>query len=455
MDNVEDGDNESHCADSGPTPDGPINVSDAAQRFEAELRAAAPVDATCEHNHEAAAPDVEPGGADLNGRFQDLCKIIQNCTAPKVRSKKWRFLEARPLRIDMPPADFVAALEQDCTAEALIDLGLYERVGEELRLPGWLDGDAHLYVAIDKSNKTIKFTRGDHFLFPILRAAVDLALERIEPDSTQVPATLFIVDSDDSVEVLRQLGLPAVSGAGLEALGSQDIERIFSGDQRSDFAWRYYLLLLDLDVAGLDNRPTATIGEVINRLADAAEVYGIDPGRRFGVCRPSACQLHLLERTIAFEASAKICQLFEKWSAAAKSITINNWRTHFDAKAATFTVARAALIRALQMSHDISRRAAVLEALPAYRLATSGTIIPNFNKDFDRASHPMHQLESIAIVEYAENFFNGDPLVVAAEAVLKGQAPSSVCELENETLQQRQRSLNEIRRIYRDRKQKP
>ena len=84
-----------------------------------------------------------------------------------------------------------------------------------------------------------------------------------------------------------------------------------SGDQRSDLGWRYYLLLVDFDVARLENRPTAAIGEVIKRLADAADVYGIDPARRFGVCRPSAHEFQVLERAITFEDSAQICQLFE------------------------------------------------------------------------------------------------------------------------------------------------
>ena len=85
----------------------------------------------------------------------------------------------------MPPSEFVAALEQDYPVEALTELGLYERVDDELRLPSWLDGDAHLYVTIDEDNRTIAFSRGNEFLFPMTRTALDYALERIPPDSTQ------------------------------------------------------------------------------------------------------------------------------------------------------------------------------------------------------------------------------------------------------------------------------
>ena len=86
--------------------------------------------------------------------FKRLLDFIKSCTAPDVLSEKWDFLGEHDdwLRIDMPPSEFVAALEQDYTVEALIELGLYERVDDELRLPSWLDGDAPLYVAIDEDN---------------------------------------------------------------------------------------------------------------------------------------------------------------------------------------------------------------------------------------------------------------------------------------------------------------
>ena len=143
------------------------------------------------------------------------------------------------------------------------------------------------------------------------------------------------------------------------------------GDQRSDFDWRYYLLLVDFDVAHLDKRPTAAIGEVIERLADAADVYGIDPARRFGVCRPSAHEFHVLERATTFKDSAQICQLFETWAAAARSGRINSWRTHFDTEAASFSAASAKLTHALQLPDFAAMRGVGRTSRPIARLAGS------------------------------------------------------------------------------------
>lgn len=243
-------DHEPNPADNGPmSPDAQINVSSPPAAVNAGAPTAAPADAATEQSTEAeaeaaaAAAAVERDASETRARFQEFFAIIRSCTAPNVRSEKWGFLgEDDLLRIDMPPIELVAALRQDLTVEALTWLGLNEGVDDELRLPSWLDGDAHLYAAIDEDKHTVAFSRGNEFLFPMTRTALDYALERIPPDSTQAPVTLFIVESQDAVEVMRRLGLRAVSSEGLEALGRHDVQRLFCGDERNDFGWRYHFV---------------------------------------------------------------------------------------------------------------------------------------------------------------------------------------------------------------------
>ena len=278
---------------------------------------------------EASAAGVEPNASETRAPHQKLWDIIKSCAAPDVLSTTWDFLGKHDnwLRIAMPPNDFVAALEQDYSVEALTELGFYERVGDSLRLPSWLDGDAHLYVAIDDDNSAITFSCRNKSLFPMRRTALDCGLERISQDSTQATDTLFVVESLEAVDIMRRLGLRAVSFDGLDEIGRGDVLRLFAGDQRSDFAWRFQLVLLDFDLANLKNRPTAAIGAVINPLSDATDLYGIDPPRRFSVCRPSPHEFQLLERAVSFEDSTQICQIFNGWSAAAQGVTIDNWRS--------------------------------------------------------------------------------------------------------------------------------
>jgi hypothetical protein len=251
---------------------------------------------------------------------------------------------------------------------------------------------------------------------------------------------------------MLRLGLRAVSCDGLDAIGRDDIQRLFAGDKRSDFNWRYFLFLVDFDVPHLKNHPTASLGKVIERLADAAEVYGVDPARRFGVCRPSPHEFQVLEHAIKFEDTAQTSQIFEKWSAAAQREHINSWRTHFATKPTSFSAARAALVCALQLPNDIARFE-VPAALATYRIVSKGAVIEKFCAAIDRASEALDQFHSIAAVRCAETFFDNDPLVLAAEAVMAGRTPPSADE-QAESFQQQQRCMLELRRIQSDRKPK-
>jgi hypothetical protein len=399
------------------------------------------------------AKSDDPG---LLAEFEKLAQHIRSCAAFTILSEKWNFLGGHDnlLRIDMLPLEFVAALQPAFTVEELTELGLYERVGDELRLPSWLDGIADLYVRISECDRTIVFSSGNEFLFPMQRTALSYALERIPPDSTHGPISCFLVESPDSVKVMHRLGLASVSSEGLNAIDSHDVLRLFDGDLRSDCSWRHFLLLVDFDVACLENRPLAAMEEVINRLADAQDVYGFDPSRRFGVCRPTAFEFQALERATAFKDAAQIRQVFENWSTAAKRVTVGSWRSHFVLEVPSFAAARTALTDAIQLPNGFHRQFTVQAALPAYRAASKGPLMQKFYHAVDRASDPFDHFHMMAAADYAESFLDNDPLVRAAEVVLAGKMPPSARELQEESFDQRQRCMAELRRICRDLKGK-
>src|SRR6185295_3776357 len=106
------------------------------------------------------------------------------------------------------------------------------------------------------------------------------------PESASAPETLFITDSECAADILCRLGLHSVTCDGLESITKGDLDKIFCAGRDYESGWRYYLLLLDFDVVGLQNQPTDLICQVIRRLADAEEAYRIDPFQRFGICRP-------------------------------------------------------------------------------------------------------------------------------------------------------------------------
>jgi hypothetical protein len=386
--------------------------------------------------------------------FNEFREAVRSCGAPDLASRKWGFLKEqnRGVRIDMPPSEFVAALELDYAVDTLVAFGFYERVAGEVRLPSWLGGDPPIYVNVDDED-TIRFSRGNEFLFPMVRTALEHALERIPPDAGQTTQTLFVVDSPDSIDVMQRLGLRAVSSEGLESLGRHEISNLFSDDPRSDVGWRYHLLLVDFDVAQLDIRPTAAIGEVIQRLITAQDVYNIDPARRFGVCRPNVHEFHRLEQAILFKDSDLIAEMFETWAASARSLRIHNWRTHLVTETASYSVARAELARALELG-DVARRFAVSTALPAYLAACHTAVTEKFYGEIGRAGDPYDEFDQISAAEYAETFVALDPLVRAAEAVMAGRCPPKIYEVQDELSEKRERCIIELRRIRRDRKAK-
>lgn len=417
---------------------------------------AAPADTATNQTPNSAAADDDSDAADRRANYQQLFEIIRSCAAPTISATKWDFLKGQDdlLRIDMSPSEFVEALKQDYPVELLHALGLLERVEGELRLPSSLDGDAQLYVKIDDDKQTLAFSTGNEFLFPMTRTALDYALERIPPDSCQMPGTLFIVASPDDAELMRRLGLAAVVYEGLEILSCQDIQRLFDGDHQTDFRWRYQLVLLDFNLARIENRPTGAIREVIKKLANGADVYGVDPARRFAVCRPSAHEFQVLEQAIAFQDSTRIGCLLESLATAAKGIRIHSWRTHLATPAVSFSAARQALVSALERSNDVARRAEVVVALPAYRDAGRRTVMQKFHAAIDRASDPFAQIDLIAAAAYAEDFLDNDPLLRAAEFVLTHWTLPCFEEIQEELRDKRQRSLVELRRIRRESKNK-
>lgn len=206
---------------------------------------------------------------------------------------------------------------------------------------------------------------------------------------------------------------------------------------------------MDFDLANLDKRPTSTIGEVITRLADAADVYSIDPARRFGVFRSNAREFHMLERATTFADKGRICDILQSWAASSRDVAVYNWRAQFDVTPLSYARASAALNRALQLQ-DIARRFAVAEALPRYRAAGRAVVIGKLKRAVDAAKDPFAQLDLMVAARHAEALFDCDPLVLAGEAVLAGKNPSSLPELRLEHFDRSLRILTELRRIRRD-----
>jgi hypothetical protein len=406
---------------------------------------------------EAAAgdqPEAADPAEDPQKRWDDvrrnLLESVRGCTALGLRAKEWDYLAAQDgwLRIDMPPAEFLAALEQEYLAEDLVKVGICQRVGDELRLANGLDGDGCLYAEFGEASSKLLLTRRENSSFPYGRTALTYALERRLPDATQSPDTLFVCPTFEDAEIPQLLELPAVSSEGLESLSRCDIERLF-GDPSRDCEWRYHLVLVDFGVALLRNQPTAEIRAVIERVTDAAGLYGIDAGRRFAVWRPSAAEFQLLELAIRFEEREKVCEIFQNGAAAARALKIDCWRSNLATIVPSIGEARAALSLALRRRDNPIWHAEIRDALAVYRAALKRTVTDRLWADLDGVGNPVALLLRLQIAHLAETLLEIDSLIISAELVLAGKDVPTARELYDAVIEPRQKCMAELRLMYR------
>ena len=278
-----------------------------------------------------------------------LEQVIEDLVTPYFIPAKWEFLgQDRRRRIEMTPAEFGATMLEYFKPEFLVTCGLFERLGEDVQLVGSLNRDAALLVEIDKSADKIEFTSDDEPLLRLGHTAIQCGLQR-KPHAFAEPAqNLWVVASDEEVEILKRLKLPAVLSESLETLRKQEIEGLFAGTHRTDADWQYDLILVDFDIENLVNRPAAAIGHITKRLGTAASVYAIDPSRRFTVLRPTTNEFELLEQVAAFEDCDRVRQLLENWAEAAKRARFDSGITHDRREVPSFTAASQTLERVLQ-----------------------------------------------------------------------------------------------------------
>jgi hypothetical protein len=285
------------------------------------------------------------------------------------------------------------------------------------------------------------------------RTAVDLARERIPRNSKLQTTVLYVAATPQDVEVIRGLGLISVASEGLESLDRNDVERLFAGESSRDDEWRHWLLLMDFNVAARQRQRTSQIGGVIRRLANAADLYQIDPRRRFGVCRPVRKDIEHFFVASEFSDPSTIRQLLEKWAKSAKS-SKRSWRSHFPTARPTYSAARSGLARALERFPDFPDIIQLSRALREYRAAYNSLVLKKFLALADSANDAFEQIDLTRAVELAETVLATDPPVVAAERVLAVQAPLDFRELPEKTLDTRVKSLCELRRIRHDREKR-
>jgi hypothetical protein len=389
------------------------------------------------------SPAESDGTPDL-ARFVELSKVLRDYTSVSSKSRQWDFLHGdRWLRIEMSPVDFVESLIGEYGETVLREIGLHEQVGDDLRLPVWMVEDAVVFLQVDEENHSFKFHAVDKF-------AIDYAQMRMREESTAAQDTLFICDSDDSADIVRRLGLHSVSCEGLEKIGQCEVSKIFGGEH--EYKWRYYLLLVDFDVAQLKNVPTDAIGEVIRRLADAKIGYRIDPCQRFGVCRPDRQTFERLKKVMTFKDPVQVAQLFNHWAVAAREADVSDWQTYLNEEPVTLLAARDELSRLINSENPFARRE-IENALSRYRKMYRRLIRQQLN-DSHNSFDLDENLDAVVAAESAETFFAADRVVQAAEHMLQERVVPPMRELRKQALEEQLKLLKDFKSVRNAKKRK-
>jgi hypothetical protein len=373
------------------------------------------------------APKNDAGGEAARNRkrnFEATKAMITPCLVVPPRNWEFLFAPDRRAEVDMDTAEFFAIVEEGWGEDRLLESRIYERCGDTVRLADRMDVDAPLFVTFDEEEGEVYFTWNEDSLFSLACTALEYATAANSAESAGQENQLFVCDSPDAARIVQRLGLPAVSCDGLEAIGHQDIKRLF-GDGHRGHGWKYFLVLLDFDLCQLDPQPTAALADVIARLTDAADVYGVDLSERFAVCRPNASEMQRLRRAVGFADPSAVRQLLDEWAAHAVNSPISDWQGLLHTEGVRLSTARAELKRAIAFGRrdPSARQSRVEAALQDYKTALEAKIVQPFDTQLDTVADGYEALEIMHTRDIASSVLQTDLLLCEAEAVIADAPP--------------------------------
>ncbi len=230
---------------------------------------------------------------------------------------------------------------------------------------------------------------------------------------------LLICESADDTYVLRQLGFQALEANDFLELTGTYFQSLFEGDQRTDHAWRYRLIVMDWDVADLNDTRRPTLQALIKRLADVQTVYGIDPRRRFSVSRPEPHDFAVIQSAVSLEDLTSIAMAIRQtWDGSKRA----QWSAYLERGELTLPHAKAQLARAIDRARCFPNRSEVEEARDAFLRAGSRYTVAPIDALLDAATNPFTTRLLMHEADLAQDDLESHHLVVAANKYLANES---------------------------------
>jgi len=347
----------------------------------------------------------------------------------------------------MSAAELSDLLQREYSVEALLQVGVMQRCGNDLGLSPVLSDGAKVFISHDDQQRPVDMYNAAGSICNGLKVAIQYGGERNQPQPSPKQQYILLVESDDDLQILRELRCRAACSTGLDALTGKDARRWFAGDPGDDRLWRYKFFLADFSFNELVNRRLPRAKKIVERFELMREVYNFDPSRRLTIWRPGPKMLRMLAGAVHFRDAPRVRELIQGSYEQASDAAETTWHNVYENKNLTLSATRARLQSAIQKSNAVPMVADVALALKNHRHAFDRLVLNKLDAKIDSATGPLDPSLLLSARELMEIWFENQSLVQAANRVLSGEHPSGAIDLD---LTQRLRIGGFIRQIRRD-----
>lgn len=275
--------------------------------------------------------------------------------------------------------------------------------------------------------------------------------------------TVLAACSDGDLAVLRMMGLPCTSAAGLARMDAAQATRLFnrsacfsaSGTAAAPAAHvlrhDYRILVVAWQVAAIRDCPPVGFQEIMSRLIQVEEVFGYNTSDRICVWCPSANDFRRLCSAIEFADRKPVKRiLWESIQRSSKSI-----RAYAESTGAAiprdYVVARCELHQVLEQARQRGfGDEQVSKSLAALKQSFDASIVASIISDAMATADPVERSLLMMAADLMGDWHESVDLVKKAERARDGRLPGRGEPLEPEELRDKLRVVDGLVKIHRE-----
>ena len=269
--------------------------------------------------------------------------------------------------------------------------------------------------------------------------------------------------TDSDLAVLRVLGLPCTSAAGLARLDGSQASRLFdqslcfgaastsAGPVAQVLRHDYRIMLVAWQVAALNDRPPAGFQEIMSRLFQVEEVFGFDTSERVCVWSPNAADFRRICSAIGFADRKPVKRVMrESIQRSSKSI-----RGYAESTGATIPGDYEAARRELHRVLDRARQRGSVDeqlskSLTAVKQTFDASVVASIVRDAMATANSVERSLLLMAADLMGDWHESVELLRKAERAHEGCLTGRVEQPEPEELRDKLRVVDGLVKIHRE-----